>query len=482
MVSIPLARITAVVAAMFILAACGGRPFGAVATVEQERELAAESLPPLIQSKGGIYTDSSLRAYVQELTDKLAATVDLAEGYEPLRVQILDTEAPSAYAAAGGAIFVTRGLLGMVTTEAELAGVIAHEIGHVLERHVAVGIAERERRVKDIVSDKRISLSQTGSLGGRRSIILAELEKRLPASTAFSRAQELEADQLALQMLTATGYPTSGFKDLLVRVEKLQSDRIGALGVSSVRMDEFRRRSGYPKINERVAALGTLRSGSPDPETQARLMKAIDGMIFDNRYDGGVLQNGVYRNGQYGLGFDVDEEVIAEHGKDLHLFTTDEMVILRFDKPKDRTLDDMMEISEFGRLTFRNQKRVDINGLPAVTADVSSKRKKSRSSADLTILDIDGVFATFIGLSSDKAKTPSREFYKGIIESVRSVPKSSDPGVRRFRTKMVEAGDTLASLAAETAFDGDREAALRLWNGLGPGEEVQVGQWIKLVK
>ena len=480
-----MARPTAIVVALILLAACG-RPFGAVATVEQERQLGEESLPVLINAMGGIYADRALRQYVQGLTDELAATVELAEGYEPLRVEILDTEMPSAYAGAGGAIFVTRGLLGMVTTEAELAGVIAHEIGHVLKRHVALGIAARERQVKDVVDEQQPRLRQIRSRSTQMSIIRAELEKRLPDAAEFSRAQELEADQLALQMLTAKGYPTSGFKDLLVRVSTLQARKLDAIGVSSERIASYRQRSSYPKLADRVAALGSLRSGEPDPDGQERLMKMINGMIFDNIYDGGVIKGGVYRNERYGLGFDVEEEVLTDHSRGLQIATADEMVIVRFDRPNDRSLDDIMEISEFGQLTFENQQRVDINGLSALTAEIRSTREDVDTTARLTVLDLGRVFATLIGVVGESegadAGEDDRALYNGIVGSIRKVPKSGVPDVRRYRTRKVEAGDTVAALAAETTFDGDKEAALRLWNGLGPDDDLEVGQWIKLVK
>lgn len=487
-----------------LIASCATTPPGVVASVDAERKLGEEKVPLFIASRGGLYRDAVLLRYVQGLTDKLVKSVTLPEGYAPLRIRILDTEAPSAYALPGGAIFVTRGLLGAVTSEAELAGVIAHEIGHVMRRHVAEGIAANERLVQDIISEQELRLRAAGTRSRRLSIVREELDKRMSDITTFSRAQELEADQIALEILTANGYPTKGFEQLLVRLEDWQLRRVTAMGIDSDTLAEVRRRSSYPKVTERIAALGPLTEAEPDAAAQALLMDRIDGMLFDNRYEGGVVRGGEYWNPRYDFGFDVPSNAMAQHGDGMQLLTANGLIGVRFDDIDDRSLEDLASAmgsssgrSSLGsrmdgvisgnrvqskRLSFSAKKQVTINGIPALTAIVKSKRGNDELVGRMTVFELDSDFVTMLGFSTDEDEADLKAVYDTIVQSARRAPVAGAMGFRRYETRRAGAVDSVSSVAAASSLDGDREATIRFLNGLGAAESIQSGEWIKTVK
>ena len=120
-------------------AACSVNP----ATGERQLALVSESgeveigreAGEQISSSMGLYADDAMQAYVQDMGARLAASSERPE--LPWTFRVLDDPVVNAFALPGGYVYVTRGLLALADDEAELAGVLAHEIGHVTARHSA---------------------------------------------------------------------------------------------------------------------------------------------------------------------------------------------------------------------------------------------------------------------------------------------------------------------------------------------------------
>ncbi|RMH15510.1 MAG: peptidase M48, partial [Gemmatimonadetes bacterium] len=138
-----------------------------------------------------------LTAYVRDLGLRLAAVSERPD--LPWSVRVLDDPTVNAFALPGGFLFVTRGLLASLDSEAELAGVLGHEIGHVTARHSA----------------ERLSRQQLQSLGLGLGMVLSTDLRRVGdlVSTGlalvdlrFSRGDELEADHLGARYMARAGY------------------------------------------------------------------------------------------------------------------------------------------------------------------------------------------------------------------------------------------------------------------------------------
>ncbi|WP_293681608.1 M48 family metalloprotease [uncultured Phenylobacterium sp.] len=121
----------------------------------------------VLQAFGGAYRDGRLQSYVDGIAQALAPALGLPDG--AWRVQILNTPEINAFAAAGARLYVTRGLLANARDEAELAGVVGHEMAHVVAGH-------------------------------------SYFSTEHAAEGGFSPAQEFEADALSVQALARLGY------------------------------------------------------------------------------------------------------------------------------------------------------------------------------------------------------------------------------------------------------------------------------------
>ncbi|MBT4907354.1 MAG: M48 family metalloprotease, partial [Rhodospirillaceae bacterium] len=102
---------------------------------EDELQIGRDQHPKIIQQFGGVYNDPKITAYVDRVGQSLAQVSELPE--LDFTFTVLDDDIVNAFALPGGFVYISRGLLGLANTEAELAGVLGHEIGHVTGRHSA---------------------------------------------------------------------------------------------------------------------------------------------------------------------------------------------------------------------------------------------------------------------------------------------------------------------------------------------------------
>ena len=102
---------------------------------EKEVQIGAQEHPKLIARFGGVYDDVEAGGYVAEIGGRIVANSEMPD--YPFTFTVLNTPEVNAFALPGGYIYVTRGLMALANSEAELAGVLAHEVGHVVARHTA---------------------------------------------------------------------------------------------------------------------------------------------------------------------------------------------------------------------------------------------------------------------------------------------------------------------------------------------------------
>ena len=162
---------------------------------EQEVALGVQSTPVLAAELGGLDSDPAIQRLVQEVGGRLATVPAAATSPYLFDFQVLaDTRTANAFALPGGPIFITRALYSRLENEAELAGILAHEIGHVVARHSAEQIA-------------RASLSTSGA-------VTADL-----LAIEYRPGDELAADALGVELMSAAGYDPRALVDAMRLLE-----------------------------------------------------------------------------------------------------------------------------------------------------------------------------------------------------------------------------------------------------------------------
>ena len=166
-----------------------------------------------VQQKWGLYDDDDLQQYIHGVGLKMAKASHWPQ--LPWRFSVVDDSSVNAFAAPGGFIYLTRGLLAYLCDEAELAGVLAHEIGHVTARHRAKGYT-REQGAQAGLWLVRIFWPAARTLSGFADKGLGML------FLSYGRDDELEADRLAVGYLAACGWDPAGLPRVLTTLGRLQ--------------------------------------------------------------------------------------------------------------------------------------------------------------------------------------------------------------------------------------------------------------------
>lgn len=181
---------------------------------EEETQLGAQAQPQLVQEMGGAVSRADLRDYVTEVGRKMAATTgrdDPNLANLPWEFTLLDSDVINAFALPGGKVFMSRGLAQLMTNEAQLAGVLGHEIGHVTARHTN----ERFSRA----AGAQIGLGVLGIAigGGTDAQTINQLAGQATelALLSYNRAQELESDRLGMEYMARVGYNPAAQRDVM---------------------------------------------------------------------------------------------------------------------------------------------------------------------------------------------------------------------------------------------------------------------------
>ncbi|MDR2731374.1 MAG: M48 family metalloprotease [Treponema sp.] len=213
------------------------------------------------------YTENSgLTNYLNLICQALVINSDRPAVFNSYRVMVLDSGEPNAFSTPGGHIFITKGLLDIVTSEDALAGIIAHELAHVMLKHGLKIIDDMK-----IVSEADIMARQARAFAGNSGTKILSFRDSVNEifnsmiKSGYSQPQEYEADTLALKLLADAGYPPGGLLEIL---DTLKTVRDGGIN------------STHPSPARRIANIERLifPRGAPDNRSfrQERFRKIME--------------------------------------------------------------------------------------------------------------------------------------------------------------------------------------------------------------
>lgn len=210
----------------------------------QEIKLGLESAPHMAEEMGGELPASDPRVQeVQKLGQYIVDNTDAKKSPWKFQFHVLsDTKTVNAFALPGGQIFITLGLLDKLQTEAQLAGVLSHEMGHVIERHTAQQMAKSQFG-QMLVLAVGIGASDSQS-GMNNSMVIASVVNQM-MQLRYSRKDELEADNWGLRLMSQVGYDPRA----MIQVMEILK---GASGGGQRSLDFFQT---HPDPDKRIEAI-----------------------------------------------------------------------------------------------------------------------------------------------------------------------------------------------------------------------------------
>jgi predicted Zn-dependent protease len=204
-----------------------------------ERKL-GEEVSAKLRREFGVYQDNDVTRYVSLVGKVLAQSS--SRPYLDWQFIVLDTDGVNAFASPGGIVHVTRGLLGLVRNESELAGVLGHEVTHVTAKHTVHAVEKSK-----VISLGTEQIGNSSSLGQTVLSQLANAAYKNIISNAFDRDDEMEADRVGIGLANKAGYLPSGLSDVLKRLQERNKDQDQPNGLFA----------SHPLIKDRIANIST---------------------------------------------------------------------------------------------------------------------------------------------------------------------------------------------------------------------------------
>jgi predicted Zn-dependent protease len=477
-IKIPPQRFGLLVGVLSLLAGCAQNPVTGGADfvmMSENQELAAgRAANAEVHKQYRVYDDDALQGYVNRVGQKLAA-----QSHRPnlnYHFTVLDSTEINAFALPGGYVFITRGILAYLNSEAELAAVLGHEIGHVTARH-----SVRQHSVAQAASlgfaIASIFVPHINTIGGQN------LSNLLGGAllSGYGREHELQADNLGARYLALSGYDPQAIIQV-IGVLKNQETQDALLAKKEGR--EARRYHGvfatHPDNDTRlkqVVATAELQSVEPSVVGHDEFLHALEGLIFNDVSEQGVLRSNTFYQAEMNIALAFPPAWQVHNLADA-LFAVSDAAEVRINL----TFDDKPVGSALAYAQRLGGDGVQIELLTQQGLDAVLYRLATRSGMVIYV----GARAYII---EAKAKTPEllgkyQAEIRATLLSFHRLSKAELPLTNALKLHVVNvaAGETLSTWAAHSPLGQSAENYLRLLNGLYPTNEPSIGQLIKVVQ
>jgi predicted Zn-dependent protease len=307
-------RVFALIAAI-LLTACATNPVTGkreISFMSEAQEISVgRELDAQVRQEMGLYEDNELQRYVQELGMRLARSSQRPN--LPWSFAVLDSPAVNAFALPGGFIYITRGILAYLDNEAQLVGVLGHEIGHVTARHSAQQYTRGMGASLGVLVGS-IFVPQVRPFGDLAEGGIGVLFLK------FGRDDELQADALGAEYAAAGGWDPDqvpAFLTTLARIAEV-TDRNGVPNWLSTHPQPENRAA---RVGETVAKVRSAANGMQWTVDRDGYLARIDGLVFGDNPEDGIVRGNVFLHPplrfalEFPEGWEItnsDEQVVAQ--------------------------------------------------------------------------------------------------------------------------------------------------------------------------
>ena len=443
-----------------------------------EARAGAEAHPKIVEAYGGVYQDARIGAYVAQVTTRVVKGYG-AQGAGSYRVTVLNSPVVNAFALPGGYVYVTRGLLALANDEAELAGVIGHEVGHVLARHsaqrqsAALGTSLLGAVLGAVVGSN--ALNQAVGLGGQGLL------------ASYSRDQEYEADELGVRALAGAGYDPHAEADFLANLGA-EDDLTSRLSNQASKGNQVNWLASHPATPARVQAATAHAQASGVPvgkgdRNRALYLKTINGLIYGDSPEQGMVRGRDFIHPASRFAFSVPPGYQITNSAQAVLVQGPDKTQIKFDsgvKSSGRDIADYLANDWAKGVQLVNGARLTIHGMKAASAWTRINGYNAR----LVVIEYSPttVYRFLIGTAPQIGTRRNGEL-DGMVKSFRKLSAAEANAVKplRLRVVSVKSGETAASLGRRMAFSDNQAARFRVLNGLRGTEAPKPGMLVKLV-
>ena len=449
----------------------------------QDRAQGAEYHPKLMAEFGGEYTGPA-GAYVERVGKNIAAQSGLANGRDAYTVTLLNSSVNNAFAIPGGYIYTTRQLVALMDNEAELAGVLGHEVGHVAARHSERRQAEAQRNqifgaLGAILSSVFLGGSGLGDTLARGSLGIAQA-----ATLSYSRGQELEADKLGALYLNRAGYDERAMATVLKSLAAQNALDARMMG-RETRVPEWASTHPDPasRVQEALAEAQKYDAGGITARDQ--FLSNIDGMLYGDDPKQGIIENGTFIHPELMLSFKAPQGFYLVNGTRAVSITGQagqgQFSVAPYDGDLDRYVRSVFAgLSQQQQIQPSSVQRTTVNGIPAAYG--VARVNNGNGQVDATVFAYqfsNGQAFHFLTVT----QAGNAGVFNSMYQSMRRISSAEAANVKPRKVKVytVRPGETVRSIASRMSYSNYQLERFLVLNDLDANSTLRAGDKVKII-
>ena len=420
----------------------------------------------------GLYEDQALQAYVDELGQQLASTSERPQ--LPWSFKVVDDPVVNAFALPGGYIYITRGILAHMGSEAQLVSVLGHEIGHVTARHSANQISKAQ--LANIGLGVGVALAP--ELGAAGSLLQAGTGLLF---LKFSRDDERQADDLGLRYAARNDYDlqeATAMHETLKSVSAA-SGRGGVPGWASTHPEPDNR---IDRIEDKIQEMGDIEAGVL--VERDRFLRQLDGMAYGENPREGFFEGTRFLHPDLAFSFDIPDGwqgVNQKQSAGALSPDKDAAVVLTLSEHADL----MTAAREFVRqagVTAEQPQRGEFNDLPAVWMRFEALSGQTPVTGRIAFIRHGGATYEFFGYTASSRWGQYQNVIDRSVQSFTQVSDSRILNIQSARVQIIEVPHTMTLQQFDEAYPSSVDLSqVAILNQLRPDSQLQRGDLVKRV-
>lgn len=432
-----------------------------------------------VEATMGLVEDPALQTYVASIGDRLVRRAP-ADGYD-FRFHVVNMKEPNAFALPGGHIYVSRGILMLANSEDEIAGVLGHEIAHVLGRdagsRISLGAPLTLATGIGALATGIVSPALGNLIGGVGSVTQGLL------LSSYDRQQERNADGYGLKLAAASGWRPQGLPDILHSLERFESLQ----GESSRQMSFF---ASHPSTPERVrdtvreAAATETTDAPPTAAGRREFLARLDGLVIGDDPSAGIFDGQLFIQPELEIALRFPTGWKTENSMDEVIAVDPEgraLAVLTHAGEGDDPAPVARAYADERGIDSRQFKPITVNDLRGVRSGVIAGRSGGRAmSLESTWIAHRGNIYQVVCATTPDRVEQFRAAFAETPHSFRATDRKDIARVRvqRLRIHRAAAGETVAALLkrAGSSWDADTAAAA---NAIETGTPLAAGTLVK---
>lgn len=443
----------------------------------QEIAMGKQSDPDIIKFFG-LYDDKNLQKFIEEKGQQMAAISHRSN--LKFEFKIVDSPVVNAFAVPGGYVYFTRGIMAYFNNEAEFAGVLGHEIGHITARHSAKQYSNAMLAQIGLVAGMALSpeFAQFADLA-QSGIGLLFLK--------FGRDAESQSDKLGVEYSTKINYDAHEMAGFFQTLDRLQSQGGGEEVPTFL--------STHPDPADREAKVAKLADDWKRKTKSTSLkinrdsyLKMIDGIIYGEDPKQGFVENNVFYHPVLKFQFPIPQQwSIQNTPQQVQMASKDGKAMMILTLAPGGSLEAAADaVLKNYQLTLIESKKDNVNGLPAIAmiADQVSQEQQQNLRTLIYVIEHEKNIYAMIGVSSTTLFNTYASTFKASMERFNTLNDAEKINKKpdRIRVKTVQQNSTLSEALKGYRISDKRIEEVAILNGMNLTDRVEKGTLIKVIE